>query len=474
MNEFKHICILNIQMAAITESHQANTNSQEVERVFTINVSNVKADKGGSSTQEDFGFVTEICDEKGHKFFVIGVLDGHGQRGREYSQEVGKVMQKTVEIPGFCEAMMRDPQAAGANLFQAGQDCAFELFKAILKERDIHYTVDSQGQVLLDYGTIDHMISDVDEVTCTRGQCREEKFRLPDGPKVGAKGGTTATLVFIGEDGSVITMNAGDTDAWSITGSTQSKLTSDHQPTSSSEHERICRDFPESSRAISIFDRPQSTPPHPKGDLVFVNREFGGYSVKNVDREPATYLQFMDDGGLSHTSYKLAVTRSIGDFVMRRGGVISEPSVSRVQMENDTVVLIATDGYWDNIVSENIGATTNLIVTKHGLQHANMIATEWFEDTEKAARRNFGSYRDNMLGYVITLEKKRDDDNDRFNSLSSCGCCTRHQRLKPVFLEPWKDTLWRNTEIGGDADHMCTCDCRHVMRNMCRDVSEKR
>ena len=373
-------------MAAITESHQTNTNSQEVKRVFTVNVSNVKADKGGSSTQEDFGFVTEICDEQGHKFFVIGVLDGHGQRGREYSQEVGKVMQKTVEIPGFCEAMMRDPQAAGANLFQAGQDCAFELFKAILKERDIHYTVDSQGQVLLDYGT--------DE----------------------AKGGTTATLVFIGEDGSIITMNAGDTDAWSITGSTQSKLTSDHQPTSSSEHERICRDFPESSRAISIFDRPHSTPPHPKGDLVFVNRGFGGYSVKNVDREPATYLQFMDErnAGLSHTSYKLAMTRSIGDFVMRRGGIISEPSVSRVQMENDTVVLIATDGYWDNIISKNIGVATNLIVTKHGLQHANMIATEWFEDTEKAARRNFGSHRDNMLGYVITLEKKRDeDDNDK-------------------------------------------------------------
>ena len=106
-------------MAAITESHQANTNSQEVEQIFTVNVSNVKADKGGSSTQEDFGFVTEICDEKGHMFSVIGVLDGHGLRGHEYSQEVGKAMQMAVETPGFVEKILRDPKTTGDELFSS-------------------------------------------------------------------------------------------------------------------------------------------------------------------------------------------------------------------------------------------------------------------------------------------------------------------------------------------------------------------
>ena len=356
-------------MAAITESHQANTNSQ-VEQVFTVNVSNVKADKGGSSTQEDFGFATEICDEKGHRFSVIGVLDGHGLRGHEYSQEVGKAMQKAVETPGFVEKILRDPKTTGDELFQVGQDCAFKLFDARMKRAGIPYYT-NEGQVTLASNTLD------------------------------AKGGTTATVIFVERHGSIIVMNVGDTDAWMVTNSTQRKLTVDHQPTSISEHDRISRDFPESERAVSIFARSERTSPHPKGDIYFNNKEFGGYSVKNVDHEPATYMQYVHVGEI----HKLAMTRSIGDLVMRRGGIISEPSVSQIQIEDDAVVLIATDGYWDNIVSSNITSMIDILVSRHGLDQVDQIASRWFDAIEKAAIKNFGPSRDNMLGYVITIKK---------------------------------------------------------------------
>ena len=45
-----------------------------------------------------------------------------------------------------------------------------------------------------------------------------------------AKGGTTATVIFVERHGSIIVMNVGDTDAWMVTNSTQRKLTVDHQP----------------------------------------------------------------------------------------------------------------------------------------------------------------------------------------------------------------------------------------------------
>ena len=100
------------------------------------------------------------------------------------------------------------------------------------------------------------------------------------------------------------------------------------------------------------------------------------------------------------------MTRSIGDLIMRRGGIISEPSVSQIQIEDDAVVLIATDGYWDNIVSSNITSIIDILVSRHGLDQVDQIASRWFDSVEKAAIKNFGSSRDNMLGYVITIKKE--------------------------------------------------------------------
>ena len=123
------------------------------------------------------------------------------------------------------------------------------------------------------------------------------------------------------------------------------------------------------------------TPPHPKGDIYFNNKEFKGYSVKNVDYEPATYMQYVHIGEI----HKLAMTRSIGDLIMRRGGIISEPSVSQIQVEDDTVVLIATDGYWDNIVSSNITSMIDILVSRHGLDQMDQIASRWFDAIEKSS-----------------------------------------------------------------------------------------
>lgn len=62
------------------------------------------------------------------------------------------------------------------------------------------------------------------------------------------------------------------------------------------------------------------------------------------------------DGGWRVGSVGLAVTRSIGDHDMKQQGIIAEPEISQTEIhhEQDSFVILASDGVWDVLTGEEL------------------------------------------------------------------------------------------------------------------------
>ena len=68
--------------------------------------------------------------------------------------------------------------------------------------------------------------------------------------------------------------------------------------------------------------------------------------------------------------------------------------------------------------------------------------------------------------------KKIPGDNwyTKLKHCTSCKCCPRHQTLKPNRLVPWTETETENI-IPPWVHTNCECDCRHMARHICRQVT---
>ena len=55
---------------------------------------------------------------------------------------------------------------------------------------------------------------------------------------------------------------------------------------------------------------------------------------------------------------------------------------------------------------------------------------------------------------------------ERFEHLSNCDCCNRHQINRPQCLEIWKETP---PSLVDRTQQHCDCDCRHKLRFICRN-----
>jgi len=55
---------------------------------------------------------------------------------------------------------------------------------------------------------------------------------------------------------------------------------------------------------------------------------------------------------------------------------------------------------------------------------------------------------------------------EKLDTLASCNCCHRHQVNKPTKVAPWVDTPFNGTTYTA-----CPCNCRHLARFICRQVS---
>ena len=227
------------------------------------------------------------------------------------------------------------------------------------------------------------------------------------------RGGTTATLVFMERSGLVTTMNVGDSDAWMYSESVSTKLTADHTPETPEEYDRLMSvNSAEGSagkeslkKTQCVYDRPGRMMPRGStdeipSDAVRSSGELCPYYICNLDQKPATLVQVTDEKGRVH---KLAMTRAIGDENLRKGGVISRPSVSQHQITETSVIKIASDGYWDAIKTADELDKTRAAIDRIGL-NANELASDWFTNTKAISDREFGGVGDNMWGYIATID----------------------------------------------------------------------
>ena len=131
---------------------------------------------------------------------------------------------------------------------------------------------------------------------------------------------------------------------------------------------------------------------------------------KNVRKEFATYVR-------SKHERKLAFTRTMGDFDMCPYGIISEPSISSIDLsdildrDQDQVLclLVSSDGVWDNWEYQNVqeflmyGNCLEAVgKTDDGTQK---VLDSFMARNKLFATQNFGNSADNATSAVLYLKK---------------------------------------------------------------------
>jgi len=56
----------------------------------------------------------------------------------------------------------------------------------------------------------------------------------------------------------------------------------------------------------------------------------------------------------------------------------------------------------------------------------------------------------------------------KLTNCANCVCCVVHQIRKPLYLNPWIETTFRNKYEYNEK--MCKCNCRHMARFICRQI----
>lgn len=113
----------------------------------------------------------------------------------------------------------------------------------------------------------------------------------------------------------------------------------------------------------------------------------------------------------SHTQIGLAMARSIGDHAVKGVGVIADPVVNihEVDGERDEFMIIATDGVWEFISSEDAVE----IVAKHlygddgrsaGSNGASVACEALIKAASEQWHKHEGDYRDDITAMVIRLK----------------------------------------------------------------------
>lgn len=327
------------------------------QQTHTVSVSCAAEDIGGGVHQQDSGFSMTLEGPEGQKASIAAVFDGHGAtRGHAISRMTCQMFQQEMSQDDWLTRFLESPEQVGRAIFTKASEAVFESTKYYLETRHIPYEV------------VDNLIE-------------TESMHM-------IQGGTTATIVVSVQDGSVHCFNVGDSEAWLCEPHMSQPLHSDHGPSNRSEYDRIRAISPESRFEYDYL--PACGLRCAEGDHIFPPRDFKGYYQKNVRGEYATMFRV--------GSYQLAMTRSIGDEPLRRGGLSSEPSYKCVQVSGPAVIRVATDGFWDNV------SEAHLAFPK-GVLDANTLNAKWFRKFKRKAIENFGSSRDNMWGYTIVIHK---------------------------------------------------------------------
>ena len=112
----------------------------------------------------------------------------------------------------------------------------------------------------------------------------------------------------------------------------------------------------------------------------------------------------------SHTQIGLAMARSIGDHAVKGVGVIAEPVVTthdivQHEEEEDEFMIMATDGVWEFISSEDaVGIVSEHLYKTDGEGGASIACEALIKAASEKWHEHEGDYRDDITAIVIRLK----------------------------------------------------------------------
>ena len=213
--------------------------------------------------------------------------------------------------------------------------------------------------------------------------------------------------------------------SWGVRGLTDYlMLTANHSPTNIDEYVRMrskaaCPTNPNKSLIDVIYDKQcaetfcqvyDTSTPIPK----LLECPLGGGYYKNVRKENATYVRTTENR-------KLAFTRTMGDFEMDPYGIISEPSISSIDLsdilerytETDLnpvlCLFVSSDGVWDNWeyqkVQEFLMYDNCLEAVGKTDDGSQKVLDSFMARNNLFARHNFGNTADNATSAILYVKK---------------------------------------------------------------------
>ena len=318
----------------------------------------VLTDRGGCRENQDVVFAAAAAAPAAEAAaaVTVAVFDGHGLHGTLAATTAAETVAAAT--------------AAGEPI-TAGFAAAEELFRTRL-----HNT----GNHVLNYGAVYN--------------------RLTLAP-VG--GGTTASVLQVDRaTGAASFAHVGDSEAryWDCAAPAAAPegipLTANHNPGSLEEFNRIRAVNPSaSSRFLYSARNPQRRAfiMDPSGD--WIPNPAGGFSYCDVRNTWSVYFHSSDD------DEKLAMTRAIGDYHLKRDGLSAIPHCTTAPPPppgTTRVYLVASDGLWDGMEYAEIGA---LLCRPDLVGNADAAAEALMELGKRINCQKFGVDHDNLSVAVV-------------------------------------------------------------------------
>ena len=258
--------------------------------------------------------------------YLFGVCDGHGIQGHyisAYAKDIIPSYLNYIEIDNYISKKNKSLDSLLSSLYNKSENSSV---------KDIHiikYFYDKFQINPCDFSFVKNRFNEISKNI-------KESFTKTDNDLIKAKhpfdtekSGSTVCLSLLFNknlicanlgDSRTILCSCSDKNEWKA-----SQLTKDHKPTDKEEHKRIINSGGTVSRMLNLD----------KND-----EEVGPYRVwgKTQEKGPG-----------------LAMSRSIGDGMAKKLGVLGEPDIYEYNLnENDKFVICATDGVWEYLSNEEV------------------------------------------------------------------------------------------------------------------------
>ena len=312
----------------------------------------------------------------------IGVYDGHGHHGHIVSEIIKNFFLEL--IPAYWNELNNDFNNTIKYLFNYAQ--------TILYKQLIEY-----------FNNLKYSIKETELIinNVTHKQILYKKYKYDLWSEFTS--GTTCSLVIILDDNTFYHVHLGDSECVIFDKNHNNELyykclTKNHSPTSIEEYKRIIQNYEKPGLfkyninnyyhgGPNIFDKID--------DIIVAKDPYELYNnypkmhFKNVEKEFASYFIHPNKKNIL-----LSMTRSFGNFHLVPYGVSYEPEIIKYDFTDNTIILLASDGLWDNWKKIELFNKFNEWINT-GLS-LDEIFNLLVKITDKEAFKNFGSSKDDI------------------------------------------------------------------------------